>query len=208
VELFSPVAALEGRDIHTGIMIERTDTPSTSLRLIAAELDSVLAAVDEGELEQLAEMVNQAERVFVHGAGRSGLALRMTAMRLMHLGLTVHVVGEVTTPAIGAGDVLLVASGSGTTSGIVAAATTADSVGAQIAAITTARVSPLASLADAVVIVPAAAKLDRSGTASEQYAGSLFEQAVELIGDAVFHSLWKRSQQSADDLWPRHANVE
>jgi 6-phospho-3-hexuloisomerase len=189
-------------------MTERTDTPSTALRLIVKELDAVLSTVDDGEIAHLADLVANAERVFVHGAGRSGLALRMTAMRLMHLGLTVHVAGEVTTPAISAGDVLLVASGSGTTSGIVAAATTADSAGARIAAITTARVSPLASLADAVVIVPAAAKLDRSATSSAQYAGSLFEQAVELIGDAVFHSLWQDSQQSADDLWPRHANIE
>jgi 6-phospho-3-hexuloisomerase len=189
-------------------MTERTDTPSTSLRLIVSELDALLATIDESEMQHLADLVAKAERVFVHGAGRSGLALRMTAMRLMHLGLTVHVVGEVTTPAIGPRDVLLVASGSGTTSGIVAAATTADSVGAQIATITTARVSPLAALSNAVVVVPAAAKLDRSGTASEQYAGSLFEQAVGLLGDAVFHALWKRSAQSADDLWPRHANIE
>jgi 6-phospho-3-hexuloisomerase len=189
-------------------MTDRIDSPSTSLRLIVAELDALVTTIDEGEIERLAELVGAAERVFVHGAGRSGLALRMTAMRFMHLGLTVHVVGEVTTPAIGPGDVLLVASGSGTTSGIVAAATTADSAGARIAAISTARISPLADVADAVVIVPAAAKLDRSGTASEQYAGSLFEQAVGLIGDAVFHALWKRSGQSADDLWPRHANIE
>jgi 6-phospho-3-hexuloisomerase len=189
-------------------MTERIDTPSTALRLIATELDALLVTIDDTEIQHLADLVAGGTRVFVHGAGRSGLALRMTAMRLMHLGLTVHVVGEVTTPAIGPRDVLLVASGSGTTSGIVAAATTAESVGAHIAAVTTARVSPLADLATVVVIVPAAAKLDRSATASEQYAGSLFEQAVALIGDAVFHSLWKRSGQSADDLWPRHANVE
>ena len=189
-------------------MTERIDTPRMSLRLIIGELDALLNAINESEIGHLADLVAKAERVFLHGAGRSGLALRMTAMRFMHLGLAVHVVGEVTTPAIGPRDVLLVASGSGTTSGIVAAATTADSVGADIAVITTARISPLADLADAIVIVPAAAKLDRSGTASEQYAGSLFEQAVGLIGDAVFHALWKRSEQSADDLWPRHANIE
>lgn len=189
-------------------MTDRADTPVRSLTLIVTELDALLATIDAGELDTLAELIDRAERVFVHGAGRSGLALRMIAMRLMHLGLSVHVVGEVTTPAIGARDVLLVASGSGTTSGIVAAATTADSVGARVGLITTARVSPLSALADAVVVVPAAAKLDRSGTASEQYAGSLFEQAVGIIGDALFHSLWKRSQLAADDLWPRHANIE
>ncbi len=141
------------------------------------KLDALLAAINETEMESLTNLLASAEHVFVYGAGRSGLALRMTAMRLMHLGLTVHVVGEVTTPAIRERDVLLVASGSGTTPSIVSAATTADAVGARVGALTPARVSPLAALADAVVIVPAATKTDRSRSASEQYAGSLFEHA-------------------------------
>jgi 6-phospho-3-hexuloisomerase len=189
-------------------MATPTDTPRASLDLIVHELNTLLASIDETEMENLTHLLATAERVFVYGAGRSGLALRMTAMRLMHLGLTVHVVGEVTTPAIAQRDVLVVASGSGTTSSIVAAATTAHATGASVAVLTTARVSALTALADAAIVVPAAAKLDRSGDASEQYAGSLFEQAVELIGDAVFHTLWKRSTSSADDLWPRHSNLE
>lgn len=167
-----------------------------------------LAETDPGALARFADLISTAPRIFVLGAGRSGLALRMTAMRLMHLGLTVHVVGEVTTPAIGAGDVLLTASGSGTTGGIVRAAETAVSVGALVATITTAADSPLAQLSTATVIIPAAAKLDRSGSASAQYAGSLFEQCVVLVGDAVFDALWQRSGISADELWPRHANIE
>lgn len=182
-----------------------------SLTLIGAELSSVLdhlVADDPEALELAAGMVAGASRVFVLGAGRSGLALRMTAMRLMHLGLHVHVVGEVTAPAIGEGDVLLTASGSGTTVGIVRAATTAVAAGAQVVAITTASASPLAELAAATILIPAADKLDRSGAASAQYAGSLFEQAVVLLGDALFHTLWARSGRSADELWPRHANLE
>jgi hypothetical protein len=62
-------------------------------------------------------MILAANRVFVVGAGRTGLALKMAAMRLMHLGLVVHVAGEVTSPAIGRCDLLLVASGSGTPAG-------------------------------------------------------------------------------------------
>ncbi|QKS18058.1 SIS domain-containing protein, partial [Curtobacterium sp. Csp2] len=153
-------------------------------------------------------LFTDADRVFVHGAGRSGLALRMTAMRLMHLGLRVHVVGAVTTPAIGRGDVLLVASGSGTTGGIVQAARTAADVGARVLAVSTTDDSPLAAVADATLVLPAATKTDRSGTASAQYAGSLFEQGVALLGDALFHALWQRSGRSADELWPRHANLE
>jgi 6-phospho-3-hexuloisomerase len=182
-----------------------------SLSLIAEELDSVVerfAAADDPAAEQLAELISQAQRVFVHGAGRSGLALKMTAMRLMHLGLQVHVVGDATTPAIAEGDVLLTASGSGTTESIVRAGRAAVEAGARVALITTARESPLSDLASATLIVPAAAKLDRSGTASAQYAGGLFEQAVVLLGDALFHTLWQRSGRTADELWPRHANLE
>jgi 6-phospho-3-hexuloisomerase len=194
-------------------------TPDTSvseaLDLIRRELDTLIdGAITEANdaetdpFEAVADLLADAERVFVVGAGRSGLALRMTAMRLMHLGLEVHVVGEVTTPAIAAGDVLLTASGSGTTGAIVRAAENAAEAGARIAAITTAADSPLARLATAVVVVPAADKLDRSGTASAQYAGGLFEQLVVVLGDALFHALWKRSGASADELWPRHANLE
>jgi 6-phospho-3-hexuloisomerase len=184
---------------------------SESVRLIAAENAALTAAVSaesSAELDAAAGALTSANRVFVLGAGRSGLGLRMTAMRLMHLGLTAHVVGEVTTPAIASGDVLLVASGSGTTTGIVRAAETAVAVGASVIAVTTAPSSPLAELAGVVVVVPAAEKQDRAGDRSAQYAGSLFEQAVVTIGDALFHSLWQASGQTADELWPRHSNLE
>ncbi|ROQ40009.1 6-phospho-3-hexuloisomerase [Frondihabitans sp. PhB188] len=189
-------------------MSDDNERPTAALDLITGELEAVTSRIDADALDELAALLAGADRVFVHGAGRSGIALRMTAMRLMHLGLAVHVVGETTTPAIAAGDVLLVASGSGTTSGIVAAATTAAEANARVAVLTTAGDSPLAERADVVVVIPAAAKLDRSATASQQYAGSLFEQAVGLVGDAVFHSLWKRSGLTADEIWPRHANLE
>ncbi|WP_445996563.1 6-phospho-3-hexuloisomerase [Okibacterium fritillariae] len=185
-----------------------TDTEATALATIMAELDALADSIDDRQLEAVAHLLSGADRVFVQGAGRSGFALQMTAMRLMHLGLTVFVVGETTTPAIREGDALLAASGSGTTGSVVHAAETARSVSARIAAITTAADSPLADLADVAIVVPAATKLDRSGTASAQYAGSLFEQSVVLIGDAVFHQLWKASGLTADDIWPRHANLE
>lgn len=186
-------------------------TVADALGTIGSELQDVVVALRDADpepFESALALLTDAERVFVHGAGRSGLALRSTAMRLMHLGLTVHVVGEVTTPAIRRGDLLLVASGSGTTGGIVQAAKTAADVGARVLAVSTTDASPLSEVADTTLVIPAATKTDRSGTASAQYAGSLFEQAVGVLGDALFHALWQRSGHSADDLWPRHANLE
>ena len=182
-----------------------------ALNIIAREdatLVDALADLNPLSLERAVDELRQAKSIFVLGAGRSGLALRMTAMRLMHLGLTVHIVGEVTTPAIGREDLLLVASGSGTTEALVRSARTAVDVGATVITLTTATKSPLANISSVLIEVPAAEKLDRAATKSVQYAGSLFEQAVVTIGDAFFHSLWMRSGQSADDLWPRHANLE
>ena len=190
-----------------------TETPrsvSLALTTILTENTAVIErlATDPAALDEVAARLGAAERVFVLGAGRSGLALRMTAMRLMHLGLDVHVVGEVTTPAITADDALIVASGSGSTAGIVRAAETAHAVGATVLALTTAAGSPLAGLATVTVLVPAAEKQDHGGTRSAQYSGGLFEQAVLVIGDALFHTLWQASGATAAELWPRHANLE
>ena len=186
-------------------------TVAESLQLFAQETSAVvaeLAATSAATFDEVIAILNSADRIFILGAGRSGLALKMTAMRFMHLGLNVHVVGEVTAPAITSGDVLFVASGSGTTGLIVRAATTAIAVNARVIALTTAPESPLGALASVTVTIPAAQKLERGSALSDQYAGGLFEQVTMLIGDALFHTMWKQSGKSADDIWPAHANLE
>ena len=186
-------------------------TVSSALAVIAGENAAAVATLarsNADRLDEAAELVRSAGRVFLFGAGRSGIALQLTAMRLMHLGLTAHVVGEATAPAIRAGDTLVVASGSGSTAGIVSAARTANDVGASVVAITADAASDLAGLATVTILVDAARKLDRDSEVSRQYAGGLFEQTVVTIGDALFHALWKQSGLSADDLWPRHSNLE
>lgn len=185
-----------------------TENIATATHLIRAEHDRVLGAVDGAAWDRAAARLRSAPRVFTLGGGRSGLALQMAAMRFMHLGLTVHVVGETTTPAITEGDVLLAASGSGTTGRVVAAAETARKQGARVIAVTTAAESPLTRLADEVLIVPAADKQDFDGTASQQYAGSLFEQSVLLLCDGLFHLMWTADGTSAEDLWRNHANLD
>jgi 6-phospho-3-hexuloisomerase len=176
--------------------------------MILKELESILSAVNEAEIAVAERMILAARRVFVTGAGRSGLALKMAAMRLMHLGLTVHVAGEVTAPAIAGGDLLIVASGSGTTAGAVHAAEVARKAGADVLALTTAPESKLGVLAQGLVVLPAATKQDHGATKSEQYAGALFEQSVLLLTDAMFQGMWRERGETAEQLWKRHANLE
>ncbi|MGG5174839.1 6-phospho-3-hexuloisomerase [Pseudarthrobacter sp. J1763] len=178
------------------------------MALVTKEITGTVAGIDQHQLASLVSLIGDAGRIFVAGAGRSGLVLRMTAMRLMHLGYAVHVAGDTTTPAISAGDLLLVASGSGTTSGVVKAAETAATTGARIATFTTNKESPLAGLSDALVIIPAAQKTDHGSSVSRQYSGSLFEQALFLATEAVFQTLWDNTDEPAEQLWLRHANLE
>lgn len=176
--------------------------------LVQNEINAVFERVDPAQVAALVTELRLADRIFVTGAGRSGLVLKMAAMRLMHLGLTVHVVGETTVPAIRAGDLLLAASGSGTTAGVVTAAETAAAQGARVAAYSTSPGSPLAAVAAAVVLIPAARKTDHGSAVSRQYSGSLFEQVLFTTTEAVFQGLWDEDAASPEDLWQRHANLE
>lgn len=179
-----------------------------NLELILNENLKLAKKVDMENLIPFINYIQQSKRIFIISAGRSGFAMRSAAMRLMHLGLQVYVVGDTTTPAIGKDDLLIAASGSGTTSGIVRAAEKARSVGANLVALTADPDAALAKLADHVVHIPAAGKEEHGSGKSEQYAGSLFEQFLLLLMDAVFQSLWKLDGTPADELYKRHANLE
>ncbi|RYE42012.1 MAG: 6-phospho-3-hexuloisomerase [Sphingobacteriales bacterium] len=179
-----------------------------NLDLVLEENLNLAKKIDTENLITLVNTIQHSERIFLIAAGRSGFALRSAAMRLMHLGLTVYFVGDTTTPAIKKDDLLIVASGSGTTASMVRAAEKAVLVGAKVVAITTVPKSELAKLAFHTVNIPAAGKQDFEGGKSKQYAGSLFEQFLFLLMDVVFQSLWKMDGTPAEVLWERHANLE
>jgi len=179
-----------------------------NLMLILEENQKLAEKIDFEQVALLIPYLQNAERIFLTGAGRSGLSLKSAAMRLMHFGFTVFVAGETTTPAIRKGDLLLAASGSGTTSTIVKAAEKTVDAGAQVVAFSTTTDSPLAKLSSLVVILPAAQKQDHGKTVSAQYAGSLFEQSLLLLTDAIFQTMWAEDGTPAEELWKRHANLE
>ena len=125
-------------------------------------------------------------------------------MRLMHVGKTVYVVGETTTPAITVGDLLIFGSGSGRTAGLLAAAETARHQGAQILLFTTDATSTLAGLADHRVVIPTPSL--REG--SLQPMGSLFEQSLLILCDSLILKLMQRTGVDATQMLERHANLE
>jgi len=178
------------------------------MEMILAENQKLASQIEFNQIAAIVPYIQNADRIFIVGAGRTGLALKAAAMRLMHLGFNVFVVGETTTPAIGKGDLLIAGSGSGTTSSIVKAAEKSVSAEAKVVSISTTKESPLAALSNHVAIIPAAQKQDHGATISQQYAGSLFEQSTLLLMDAVIQTLWKLDGTPAEELWKRHANLE
>jgi 6-phospho-3-hexuloisomerase len=173
------------------------------------EIDTVLAAVDRADIDALAGRLVAAGRVFVAGEGRSGLMGKAFAMRLMHLGLTVHVVGETTTPSLAGGDTVVAISGSGTTQGTVRVAEQAGESGAVVHAVSTDPASPLARLAEQVLTLPAATKYRRSDEAPTiQPLSSLFDQVTHIVLDVVCLEVARRRGVDNASARGAHSNTE
>jgi 6-phospho-3-hexuloisomerase len=184
------------------------------LDTVVGEVRGVLQAADAGAVRALEERIAAARRVYVAGAGRTGLMVRAFAMRLMHLGLEVHVVGDVTAPAFQAGDLLVIGSGSGETGSLCAIARRAKALGGSLALVTIVPSSTLGQLADAVVRLDAPSPKAASPSggppprASVQPMGSLFEQSLLLLLDVVVMRLAAARGASYQEMFARHANLE
>ncbi|RLE82814.1 MAG: 6-phospho-3-hexuloisomerase [Thermoprotei archaeon] len=169
-------------------------------------------------LELLIEAYENNKKILVVGAGRSGLVGKAFAMRLMHLGFNVYVLGETITPSVRSGDILVAISGSGSTELILTAARIAKNVGARVIALTSYPDSPLGRLADHVVRIPGRTKIaeERDYFARQILGiheplaplGTLFENTAMAFLDGMISELMKILGKSEDDLRRRHANVE
>ena len=178
---------------------------------ILAEVAVCVRQVSAESLTQAAELIEFSTRIFVAGAGRSGLCMRALGMRLMHLGKTVYVVGETTTPSIAATDLLILGSGSGRTTGLLAMAERAKRQDAKILLFTTDATSPLAELADYRVVIPAPSLKTAagiSGLVSVQPMGTLFEQSMLILCDSLILGLMQKTGITAAHMFERHANLE
>lgn len=169
-------------------------------------------------IEALIAAKKEGRRIFVVGAGRSGLVVKAFAMRLMHMGFDIYVVGETIMPPIRKGDLLLAVSGSGRTKTVVAVAEAAKSVGARVIALTTYPDSPLGKVADIVVRIPGRTKL----AIEEDYLirqvrgyheplaplGTLFEVTTMIFLDGVVAELMSALGVTEEEMRERHTNVE
>ncbi len=177
-------------------------------RSILTEIDRVLAAVEQDEVDALCEAILSAGTTVVYGLGREGLVMRGFAMRLMHLGISTAVVGDMTTPPVGPGDLFLVSCGPGYLSTVEALTSVAQNAGATVAMLTSQSEAALPQRADLRLTLPAQTMAEQEGSSSQQSMGSPFEQAMWILLDAFVPRLQAARGQTSDDLRRRHTNLE
>jgi 6-phospho-3-hexuloisomerase len=181
----------------------------SKLNQIMQEIDSVLSNVSMDAIESFVQNVCSGNRIFVVGEGRSGLMAKSFAMRLMHLGATVYVVGETITPALAKGDVLVAISGSGTTKSVIYIAEKAKALGCLVLVMTTNLSSEIGLLADFILHVPAATKYRVEGEhQSIQPLGSLFDQCAHLVFDTVCLGYAEQKFIDNQSAFAKHSNLE
>ncbi len=176
-------------------------------KIISQEISDVVGNLDQQQLSTLVEAILAAERVFVCGSGRSLLMMRAFAMRLMHIGVEAYVVGETITPAIADGDLLIAGSGSGQTRVTLATIQAAAARGARTAVITAHGDSDIAGACDLLVVVPAPVT-GAVSSISRQPPGSLFEQCVLVVADALILTLMERLGTTIEQMRARHTKLE
>lgn len=177
---------------------------------VISELSKTLSSISKEEQMEIVKQILWAKRVFVAGAGRSGQMARCFAMRLMHMGIDAYMVGEVVTPAIAEGDLLIIASGSGTTASLVKMAEKAKKLGAKVATVTIYPEAEIGQMADSVVEIKAPtskSEIDH-GFKSVQPMGSLFEQSLLICLDFIVILLMEQKQITGEEMFKRHANLE
>ncbi len=162
------------------------------------------------QVETAACQIISAKCIACFGVGREGLMMKALAMRLYHLGLNAHVVGDMTTPALGAGDLLFLSAGPGNFSTTQALAITAQDAGSKLLCITATPSGGTPTLSDKVIYLPAQtmATDQNCKTNSVLPMGSLYEGLMFIFFEILVLKLSQNLAVSPELMRSRHTNLE
>lgn len=182
--------------------------PDLAIRALA-DLARAFERLTPDAADALIDAIVAAKRIAIYGAGREGLQMDGFAMRLFHMGLDVHLVGDMTTPPIGPGDLLIVSSGPGASNIGDALIRVAGEAGAKVVVVTAQPDGRTPALADLLFHIPAQTMADdRRGGVSVLPMGSLFETAQMILFEIVILKLRDRLGETAETMRARHTNLE
>ncbi|MCR5067137.1 MAG: SIS domain-containing protein [Erysipelotrichaceae bacterium] len=178
--------------------------------IVISELQNVFENIDPSQVEKMAEMICESEKVFVVGVGRVLLMMQAFEKRLNHLGIDSYYVGEINEPAITDKDLLIVGSGSGESVVPVALVKVASKFNPRIIHIGSNPQSSMTPYEDLFVRIPCTTKLNlEDEIKSRQIMSSLFEQSLLLLADMTAMLIADRKNiTDLHSLWRKHANLE
>ena len=196
-----------------GVSTAMSDHRSVASLFAAAadEIRAVSSSLDETAFQAAVAEIAEAGRIALHGVGREGLQIRGLAMRLFHLGLSATPVGDMTTPHIGAGDLLIVSAGPGYFETVSAVMRVARAAGARILLVTSQPDGACAGQADLVLVARARTMADLQDADREDGVlpmGSVFEGAQFVLFECLVMAVRARLGISLDAMRARHTNLE
>ena len=186
-----------------------TQTLAELSRGALKDLEGVFARLPNDAADPLIDAIVAAKRIVVFGCGREGLQMRGFAMRLFHMGRNVAVWGDMTTPDVSAGDLLIVSAGPGDLATARTLAGIARGAGARTLLVTAQPQGELSKHVDVVTVIPAQTMAnDQSGRLSVLPMGSLFETAQMIAFELAILKLRPRFNETAETMRARHTNLE
>ena len=177
-----------------------------SIEYTQRKIKDILSQVPHDDVEKIKELFFNSNRIFVYGAGRSGLVAKAFAIRLVHLGFQTFVIGETITGPVQKGDLVIIVSGSGETIPAVMTAEITRNLGAKVVSITGKKKSGIAKYADITLFISAACNdIER-----KKYAplGTLFEASVWILLDGIIADLLHSKNETEGNMRSRHATLE
>jgi len=179
---------------------------SESISYIQRKIRDILDNVPQNDIDKVKKLFFSSNRIFVYGAGRSGLVAKAFAIRLVHLGFQTFVIGETITAPVQKGDLVVIVSGSGETIPAVMTAEIANNLDAYVVSITAKKKSEIAKFADVTLFISATCdELERKKFAP---LGTLFEASVWILLDGLIADLLDSKSESEEKMRSRHATLE
>jgi len=180
----------------------KATTAAESTRYLLEHLEKILSVDRREEISESVDILTSAKKLFVYGVGRSGLAARAFAMRMVQLGLDCYFIGETITPVVSPGDAVLIVSNTGSTMSALQVANIARRVGAKVISVTGQKSSKLAHASNVVLLIQTNSDRRQSRLAP---LATLFEDATVILLDAVVAQVMERLKQTESDMRGRHA---
>jgi len=179
---------------------------SKSIKYTQKKIKDILNHLPVDDIEKVKDLFFDSNRIFVYGAGRSGLVAKAFAIRLVHLGFQTFVIGETITGPVQKDDLVIIVSGSGETIPAVMTAEIAQDLGAKVVSITGKKRSEIAKYADITLYISASC----NDVERKKYAplGTLFEASVWILLDGIIADLLDSKNESEENMRCRHATLE